>query len=139
MAAASALAATPSAIATGAATGVMPPQVLGGPLYLLLTVLLFGTGMLAVFVIIDVIRRAISYGDHTAEKLRLGYLIPQLVFIVLMMFSQFEGLLPIVVVGIVTACAPILLIQSLAYLLTVVFPKQTAPAENDEPFSDVDS
>lgn len=136
MAVATALAAT-STVTTGVAPGIMPPQVLSGPLYALMTVLLFGTGMLAAFVAIDVVRRSISYGDHTAEKLRLGYLIPQLAFVILMMFSQFEGLLPIVVVGIVTLCAPVVLVQSLAYLLIVVFPKPaTAPTADNVESSD---
>lgn len=125
-------AAATSTVATGVASGVMPPQILGGPLFWLMTVLLFGAGMLAVFVVIDVARRAISYGDHAAEKLRLGYLIPQLIFVVLMMLSQFEGLLPIEVVGIVTLCAPVALIQGLAYLLIVVFPKPAVVPTEEE-------
>lgn len=123
--------ASPTTVATDVATGVMPPQVLGGPIYVLVMVLLFAAGMLAVFVVIDVIRRASTYGTHTAEKFRPGYLIPQLAFLVVMLLSQFEGALPIIVVGIVTLCAPIVLIQSLVYLLTVVFPKPAPPTAEE--------
>jgi predicted membrane channel-forming protein YqfA (hemolysin III family) len=109
--------------------------ILGGPLFWVTTAVLFGSGMLAVFVVIDAVRRAKFPGSKPAEPLRWVYIIPQGALVVLMLLGQVRAV-PVIVTGVVVILTPLVLAQGIAYLLRVVFPKQPwpAPAEDAEEF-----
>lgn len=107
--------------------------ILGGPVFWVVTGLLFVAGMLAAFVVIDAVRRARFPGSRPAEPLRWFFLVPQAVFLVLMLLGQ-GGAIPIVVTGIVVISTPLALAQGVAYLLRVVFPKPAAPEATEEEF-----
>jgi hypothetical protein len=106
------------------------PQLLSGPVFWVLTGLLFVAAMLAAFVTIDSARRAWVPGSGAAEPLRWWYLVPQAVYFVLVILGG-VGAIPMIVTGIVFLCMPLALAQGIAYLLRVVFPKTptTDPAE----------
>ncbi len=105
--------------------------ILGGPLFWVLTVTLFGTAMLAVFVVIDCIRRSFTRGDRPAEQVRWHYLVPQAVYVFLLLVGQ-VGAMPMAVTAAVVLATPVLLAQGITYLLRVVFPK---PVEEEAPVS----
>ena len=97
---------------------------LGGPLYWVIIVMLFGAGMLAAFVTLDSIRRLLKPG---ASRRLWAYLVPQALFFVLLIVSQWPKM-PILVNGILVLCSPFALGDAFAYLLRVVYPKPAAVA-----------
>jgi len=102
--------------------------VLGGPVFWVVTVLLFGAAMLAAFVVIDSLRRALLPGSRPAEPLRWVYLVPQAVYFVLMVLGQLNAV-PILAVGVAVLAAPVVIAQGVVYLLRVVFPKASHARE----------
>jgi hypothetical protein len=105
--------------------------ILGGPLFWVTTAVLFGSGMLAAFVVIDAVRRAKFPGSKPAEPMRWVYVIPQGALVVLMLLGQVRAV-PVIVTGVVVILTPVVLAQGMAYLLRVVFPKQPWPAPGDD-------
>lgn len=112
--------------------------ILGGPIYWFMVVLLFLAGMLAAFVVIDSVRRA--FFAHTAERTVRWwtYLVPQGAYLLLLLVVQGPWL-PLIASAVMVLLTPLALIQSIAYLLRVVFPKTTLPAADvsAEPSIDV--
>jgi len=114
--------------------------ILGGPLFWVMTGLLFLTAMLAAFVVIDCLRRTLAPGSRPAEPLRWFYVVPQALYFVLLLSGQ-TGAIPAAVVVAVVLATPLVLAQGIAYLLRVVFPKQpsaelAADPEESELLSD---
>ncbi len=106
--------------------------ILGGPIYWLMIGLLFLAGMLAAFVILDSLRRAFFAHTSKPDARWWAYVAPQGVFFLLLLVVQGPWL-PLIASAVLVLITPIALIQSIAYLLRVVFPKPTAQAEAAEP------
>lgn len=111
--------------------GVGSDYVLGGPVFWVMTGLLFATAMLGAFVAIDVARRALLPGSRPAEPLRWWFLVPQVCYVVLLLLGQFGAISGVVVMTVVLA-TPLALAQGIAYLLRVVFPKPATPTPAEE-------
>jgi hypothetical protein len=115
--------------------------VLGGPVFWIATGLLMIAGVLAAFIVFDSLRRAFFPGAHQAEPLRLFYLVPQALYLVVVVLGQVRAI-PVLVTGIFVLLTPLALAQGIAYLLLVVFPKpvdaagESAPDEEFELLAD---
>ncbi len=105
---------------------------IGGPLFWILVSVLFLAGMLAAFVVIDVVRSSWFGGPRPTQRVRWWYLAPQAAYLVLIVFGQFNAI-PIALTGIVVLCTPLALAQQAAYLLRIVYPKQAVAEPDEEP------
>lgn len=112
--------------------GASSDYVLGGPVFWLMTALLFATAMLGAFVVLDVARRTFVPGPRSAEPFRWWYLVPQGLYMALLLLGQSGAISGAVVIAVVLT-TPLALAQGVAYLLRVVFPKP-APAPAEEEF-----
>ncbi len=106
--------------------------VLGGPVFWLITGLLFATAMLGAFVAIDVVRLAFLRKSRPAERLRWWYLVPQGLYMALLLLGQSGAISGAVVIAVVLT-TPFVLAQGIAYLLRVVFPKPATAASESTP------
>jgi len=104
--------------------------VLGGPVYWIVVGLQFATAMLAVFVVIDTLRRSFLPMRKEAEPLRWYYLVPQAIYFVFMMLGE-GRLVPDAFAAGVVLVTPFALAQGFAYLLRVVFPKPAVAVDAD--------
>lgn len=95
---------------------------LGGPVWIFLTAVLVTTIALAVFVVVDSIRRLRRCGPDERPWL-LFYAVLQGLYLVLLLAAQ-PSFMPRILGALVTIATPLALIQSIAYLLRVVFPKR---------------
>ena len=102
--------------------------ILNGPIYLLMIGLLFLAGMLAAFVILHSLRRAFFVHTSKPDARWWAYLAPQGLFLLLLLVVQGPWL-PLIASAVVVFITPFALIQSIAYLLRVVFPKPMAQVE----------
>lgn len=111
--------------------------ILGGPIYWFMVTLLFLAGMMAAFVILDSLRRA--FFAHTALRTWRWwtYVVVQAAYLALLLVVQ-TSLLPPIASAVMVLLTPFALVQSIAYLLRVVFPKSGAPVEDATPTSDAD-
>ncbi len=94
---------------------------LGGPVWIFLVFVMAITVALAVFVVIDATRRLRRCGPDERPWL-IFYAVIQGLFLVLMGLAQLD-VFPSIFAAIVAVLTPLVLIQSIAYLLRVVFPK----------------
>ncbi len=94
---------------------------LGGPVWYFLVAVMVLTIGLAVFVVIDSVRRLIRCGPDQRPWL-LFYACLQALFLLMLAIVQLK-VLPTVFSAIIVFFSPLALIQSIAYLLRVVFPK----------------
>jgi hypothetical protein len=94
---------------------------LGGPVWIFLMVVMVLTTGLAVFVVVDAIRRLVRCGPDERPWL-LFYACLQGLYLVMLGVAQLD-VMPRIFAAIVAVCTPLALIQSFAYLLRVVYPK----------------
>ncbi len=94
---------------------------LGGPVWIFLMAVMFLAIGLAVFVVVDSIRRLVRCGPDERPWL-LFYSCLQGLYLVMLGVAQLD-VMPRIFAAVVAVCTPLALIQSLAYLLRVVFPK----------------
>jgi hypothetical protein len=107
--------------------------IIGGPVLLMTTGLLFVEGMLAVFVAIDGARRLVRPPTGATPSRRLlFYVVPQALYVLLMFLGEINAT-PMIVTGVVMLMTPIVFVQSVVYLLRVVFPKPVAGGSSEEP------
>ena len=102
-----------------------PNYILGGPIYWFMVLLLFLAGMLAAFVILDSLRRVFHTHTSQPDARWWAYFVPQSAYLVLLLVVQ-TPLLPLIASAVMVLLTPFALIQSVAYLLRVVFPKPVA-------------
>jgi len=114
----------------GAAPG--SDYVLGGPVFWIATGLLLVAGALAAFIVFDSLRRAFFPGARPAEPLRLFYVVPQALYLFVVVLGQVRAI-PVLVTGIFVLLTPLALVQGIAYLLRVVFPKPADAAGESTP------
>ncbi len=96
--------------------------ILGGPIYWFMVILLLLAGMLAAFVVLHaslVARRGRLAEKPVSVWIWAG---PQAAYLVLLFLVQ-TPLLPLIASAVLVFLTPLALIQSIAYLLRVVFPK----------------
>jgi hypothetical protein len=96
----------------------------GGPIAFVIVGLLIVAAALAVFVVLDAVRRARLPGSRPAEPLRWFYLVPQGLYLAVLFASQVPAT-PAAVAVIAAGMTPFALGLGVAYLLNVVFPKPT--------------
>ncbi len=105
---------------------------LGGPIYWFMVALLVLAGILAAFVVLHSLM--VARRGRFAEKPASVWLWagPQAVYLVLLFVVQGPWL-PLIAAAVLVFITPLALIQSLAYLLRVVFPKAIEQAQTVEP------
>jgi len=104
--------------------------ILGGPIYWFMVILLVLAGMLAAFVVLhaSLVARRKQLADTPASVwLWAG---PQAGYLALLFVVQ-TPLLPLIASAVLVLLTPLALIQSIAYLLRVVFPKPAVPTDVD--------
>jgi len=109
--------------------------ILGGPVYWLMVILLLLAGMLAAFVVLHA--SLVARRGRLAEKpvslwLWAG---PQAAYVALLFLVQ-TPLLPLVASAVLVLLTPLALIQSIAYLLRVVFPKPADSIDSEDVAAD---
>jgi hypothetical protein len=125
----------PSSVVTGAAQGVMPAQVLGGPIWwFFFGVYLLAIG-LAAFVLVDALRPVRTKRFAEIRESRLLYALASGTYLVFVV-GVWVPSVPRVVSVVPVVLTPFELGLSVAYLLRVVFPKP--PAEEEASTDDED-
>ena len=104
--------------------------ILGGPIFWFMIALLFIAGMFAAFVVLDSLRRAFFAHTATPDARWWAYLAPQGLYLLLLLVVQ-TPLLPPIASAVLVFLTPLALIQSVAYLLRVVFPKPKSASIHD--------
>jgi hypothetical protein len=99
--------------------------ILGGPVYWFMVALLLLGGTLAGFIVLDSLRRAFFAHSSQPDARWWAYLAPQGAYLLLLLVVQGPWL-PLSASAVVVLLTPFALIQSIAYLLRVVFPKPPA-------------
>ena len=101
---------------------------LGGPVWIFLTIVMFLTIALALFVVIDGIRRMIRCGPDERPWL-LFYVCLEALYLVMLGVAQLS-IMPRIFAAVVTAATPLALVLAFVYLLRIVFPKhpESTPA-----------
>ncbi len=104
---------------------------LGGPVFVAVLALFYGTGLMAIFVSIDVFRprRAPLFADK--PKSRLMWVVPQLLFLAMFIAARLPWTSLAVVSTAVVIATPFVLGLQIAYLLRVVYPKPALLAVGD--------
>jgi len=114
--------------------------ILAGPIYWFVVVLLVLAGMLAAFVVLHA--SLIARRKQLAEKPASVWLWagPQAGYLALLLIVQTPAL-PLIASAVLVLLTPLALIQSIAYLLRVVFPKPAVPndADANPPLQDSDN
>jgi len=112
--------------------------ILGGPIYWFMVALLVLAGMLAAFVVLHA--SLIARRKQLAEKPASVWLWagPQAGFLALLFVVQ-TPLLPLIASAVLVLLTPLALIQAIAYLLRVVFPKPVGQASEDTPLDKIPS
>ena len=111
---------------------------LGGPIYWLMIGLLVLAGMLAAFVVL--LALLVARRGRLAEKPASVWLWagPQVVYLALLFVVQGPWL-PLIASAVLVLLTPVALIQSIVYLLRVVFPKHAAFATANVPSEEIPS
>jgi hypothetical protein len=112
-------------VTTGVAQGVMPPQVLGGPVWWYAVVVYVLALSLSAYVVIDSLRPARKTRFAELPEPGLLYTIFLGVYVALALGVWIKGI-PRVVSAIPVGLTPFALAAGVAYLLRVVFPKPSA-------------
>ena len=112
-------------VATGAGEGVMPAQVLGGPIWWLVMGLYLLTIGLAIFTLVDSLRSRRAERFSAIWEPRLLYAVPCLLYL-LFVVGVWAPIVPRPVSAVPVALTPLVLALGVAYLLRVVFPKPEA-------------
>jgi len=105
---------------------------LGGPVFVAVLALFYGTGLLALFVAIDVFRprRAPRFARNPA--LRLIWFVPQVLFLALFIVARLPGVPVPVTSTAVVISTPFVLGLQIAYLLRIVYPKSAPLAMSED-------
>ncbi len=94
---------------------------LGGPVWMFLMVVVFLTIALAVFVVIDAVRRLVRCGPDERPWL-IFYAAVEALFLLMLLVAQLK-VLPGVFAAIVALATPLALILAFVYLLRIAYPK----------------
>ena len=116
-----------SAVATGAATGVMPDQILGGPLWWYFVAIYVLALAAALYVSVDSNRPARRDALAALPEPAWLYSVCQPVFLAFAIVVWLP-VLPRVVSVVPVALIPFALVGQVAYLLRAVFPKPAGPS-----------
>lgn len=105
---------------------------LGGPVFVAVLALFYGTGLLALFVAIDVFRprRALRFAHNPA--LRLIWFVPQVLFLALFIVARLPGISIPATSTTVVISTPFVLGLQIAYLLRIVYPKSALVALSED-------
>ena len=120
-----------SVVASGVAPGVMPPQVLGGPIWWFLVGLYVLTFGLSAYCLIDSFRPARAERIAALPEPGWLYSVAFTVYLVCVV-GVWIPLIPRGVSVVPVLLAPFALALGIAYLLRVVFPKPVSTAKGDD-------
>ncbi len=101
---------------------------LGGPVWIFLMIVMFLTVALALFVVIDGIRRLVRCGPDERPWLLL-YVCLEALYLVMLGVAQLS-IMPRVFAAVIVVATPFALVLGFVYLLRIVFPKhpESTPA-----------